>query len=100
MAYLYAAMHSNQHKMLRVRISMRDLEFIRDSSALTILTTVTVSSMRKAREAEEASPQEQVGVGEGVWSLATDEEASVVGCRNAFYPGDNSPVSGTASSQP
>ena len=50
-----------------------------------------VSSMRKTLGAEEASPQEQVGVGEGVWSLATDEEASVVDYRHGGCLADNSP---------
>ena len=50
-----------------------------------------VSSIRKALGAEEARPQEQVGVGEEVWSLATDEEASVVDYRHGSCLANNSP---------
>ena len=50
-----------------------------------------VGSMRKARGAEEATPQELLGVGEGIWSLAPDEEASVVGYLHGGSLADNSP---------
>ncbi len=42
------------------------------------------------RGTEEARPEEQVGAEEGIWSLATDEEASVVGHRDDGGLGDTS----------
>ena len=67
--------------------------FLVDSLLVGYDSNRNVSSMRIARGAEEASPQEQARVGEGVWSLATDEEASAVGYRHGGSLADNNPPS-------
>jgi hypothetical protein len=42
---------------------------------------------------EEAALEEQVGAEEGIWSVATDDEAGVLGYRHGGNPDDNSPAS-------